>query len=234
MFIGHFGAGLAAKKIESQPSLGTMFLASQFIDLVWPVFILLGIEKVKIEPGNSAFTPLNFIYYPFSHSLLGVVVWAVLFALVYFLFRKNFRASVVLGLLVISHWVLDLITHVPDLPLTPWGNIKVGFGLWNSFVFTILVEGIIFIAGAYMYISSTQPLNKKGSIGLWSILVLLTAIYSMNIIGPPPPNEQAIGVAGLLLWLFIPWAYWIDRNRKPIHKHVLTGRSVENSKVNQY
>ncbi|MGE5681231.1 MAG: metal-dependent hydrolase [Bacillota bacterium] len=213
MFIGHFGAGLASKKVERAPSLGTLFMASQFIDLLWPVLLLFGLEKVIIEPGKSAFTPLNFIYYPFSHSLLGVLTWGLLFGLVYFLYSKNMRASVILGFLVLSHWILDLITHIPDLPLAPGIDIKLGFGLWNSVILTIIVEGAIFITGAYLYMSATKSKNKKGNIGLWGLLVLLGGIYVMNIFSAPPPDEQAIGVIGLLQWLFIALGYWVDRNR---------------------
>src|SRR5690606_24034260 len=119
MFIGHLGAGMAAKKIESSPSLGTYFLAAQFIDLLWPVFLLLGIEHVVVQPVVTEFTPLNFVYYPFSHSLFAVLIWGVLFALIYFFLKRNFKASLLLGILVLSHWILDFITHIPDLPIFP-------------------------------------------------------------------------------------------------------------------
>ena len=216
MFIGHFGTGLAAKKIDSKPSLGTLFIASQFIDLLWPVFLLLGIEKVQIEPGNTAVTPLNFISYPYSHSLFGVLVWAILFGTIYYMLKKNFRTTLLLGLLVLSHWILDLFTHRPDLQLLPWSDFKVGFGLWNSVVFTIIIEGLIFIIGAYFYLSVTKSKNKKGSYGLWSLLTFLTLIYVMNIIGTPPSGTNAIAIAGLFQWLIVAWGYWIDRNRSAV------------------
>ena len=216
MFIGHFGVGLAAKKINKTPSLGTLFLASQFIDLLWPIFLLLGLEKVRIEPGNTAFTPLNFILYPFSHSLLGVLIWAVLFGAIYYSIKKNFKTSILLGVLVISHWVLDLITHKPDLQIFPWSDYKVGFGLWNSIPLTIIVECAIFFAGAYFYFQSTAAKNKKGIYSFWSLILFLVIIYLMNIFGSPPPNETAIGIVGLTQWLLIIWAYWIDKNRTAI------------------
>lgn len=144
MFIGHFGAGLAAKGIDNKPSLGTLFFASQFIDLIWAIFLLLGLEHVKLDPGNTAFTPLNFVYYPFTHSFLSVFIWACLFGIVYFLIRKNLNNSLLIGALVMSHWILDLLTHRPDLPLTLWNDFKVGFGLWNSVSVTIIFEDGIF------------------------------------------------------------------------------------------
>ncbi|NJD22786.1 MAG: hypothetical protein FIA82_08995 [Melioribacter sp.] len=216
MFIGHFGVGLAAKKVDSRPSLGTLFIASQFIDLLWPIFLLLGIEKVQIEPGNTAVTPLNFISYPYSHSLFGVLIWAILLAAVYYSLKKNFRTSLLLGLLVLSHWILDLFTHRPDLQLLPWSDFKVGLGLWNSVTLTIIVEGLIFILGAYFYLSATRSENKKGSYSLWSLLIFLTLIYIMNIVGTPPPDINAIAIAGLFQWLIVAWGYWIDRNRSTV------------------
>ena len=214
MFIGHFGVGLAAKKIDKKPSLGTLFFASQFIDLLWPFFLLLGIERVKVEPGISAFTPLDFVYYPFSHSLLGVLFWAFLFGSIYFLVKKNFKTSLLLGILVLSHWVLDLITHIPDLPLFPGVDTKVGIGLWNSIPFTIIVEGLIFITGSFLYIKATKAENKKGVFALWGLLIFLVVVYIMNIFSPPPDSAEAIGYVGLSQWLLIGWGYWIDRNRK--------------------
>jgi hypothetical protein len=213
MFIGHFGVGLAAKRIVGSVSLGTLVLATQFIDLLWPALLLLGIEHVEIDPGNTSFTPLDFTWYPYSHSFFGVLVWSLLFGAVYYLFRKNARGSLVLGGLVMSHWVLDLITHRPDLPLSPWTGLKVGFGLWNSVVFTMLTEGAIFIIGSFLYVRATKAENRKGSIGLWSLLIVLGMIYILNIVGPPPETSAQIGVIGLFLWLFVVWGYFIDRNR---------------------
>ena len=214
MFIGHFGAGLAAKKIDNKISLGTLFMASQFIDLLWPFFLLFGLETVQIEPGNTAFTPLNFISYPYSHSFFGVLIWSVLFGSIYFAFKKNIKSALLLAALVMSHWILDLLTHRPDLPLLPWIDLKVGFGLWNSVVSTILVEGFIFALGSYLYIKATSSKNRKGEITLWSLLIFLIVIYLMNIFGSPPPSEQAIAYVGMFQWIIIGWGYWIDRNRK--------------------
>jgi hypothetical protein len=216
MFIGHYGVGLAAKKLDNRPSLGTLFFASQFIDLLWPIFLLLGLEKVAIDPGNTAFTPLNFIYYPFSHGLVSVLIWAVLFGGVYYAFRKNIKTSLLLGGLVLSHWILDLFTHRPDLPLLFGNHLKVGLGLWNSVILSILVEGSIFIFGAYLYFKATRAENKKGQIGLWSLLIFLGIVYVMNVFGPPPPSVEPIAIVGLFQWLIVAWAYWIDRNRESV------------------
>ena len=214
MFIGHFGAGFAGKKFNKSASLGTYFMAAQWVDLIWPILVLLGIEKVEIEPGISSVTPLDFTYYPFTHSLFGVLIWALLFGFVYFLIKKNSRVAIILGLLVLSHWLLDLFVHVPDLPIFPGIELKVGLGLWNSLVATLIIEGLVFAAGLYLYLKSTKAKNKTGIFALWGLVVFLVAIYISNLFGPPPPSAEAIGIVGNSQWLIILWGYWIDKNRE--------------------
>lgn len=213
MFIGHFAAGFAAKRIAPRPSLGTLFLAAQFTDLLWPVLLLAGLERVEIDPGNTAVTPLDFTFYPFTHSLLGVLVWSALLGGVYFAARRSARSSVVVGALVLSHWVLDLVTHRPDLPLVPWSDVKVGMGLWNSQALTVLFEGSLFALGALLYLKGTRALNTRGTLAFWGLVVFLLLVYAMNLFGPPPPSVEPIGYVGLFQWLLIAWGYWIDRNR---------------------
>lgn len=213
MFIGHFALGLASKKINKKPSLGTYFLAVQFLDLLWPIFLLLGIEHVVVDPGNTEFTPLNFIYYPFSHSFLGALIWSVGFGAVYYLIKKNYKTSILLGALVMSHWILDLITHRPDLPLTFSNKAKAGMGLWNLFWVSLIAESIIYMIGAYLYLKSTKAQNKKGNMLIWALLLFLAAVYVLNAFGPPPPDEKSIGIVSLSLWLIVAWSWWADKNR---------------------
>ena len=211
MFIGHFAIGLAAKKVEPAVSLGTLFLSAQFLDLLWPTLLLLDAEHVSIEPGISKVTPLAFTDYPISHSLLAVLGWSLLFGLVYYLITKNKRASLLVSCLVLSHWVLDAIVHVPDLPLYPGQSPKVGLGLWNNVLLTILIEGAIFVLGVALYINTKRKQGQKVNARFWSLIVFLIIIHIMNFIGPPPPSIAAIAWAGHLQWLFIPWAWWADR-----------------------
>ena len=214
MFIGHFGAGFAGKKFSKSASLGTYFLAAQWIDLIWPILLLLGIERVEIQPSASAVTPLNFSYYPFTHSLIGVLVWGILFGLVHYFIKKNLKASIILGLLVISHWFLDLIVHIPDLPIFPGEGIKVGLGLWNNFMGTVILEILIFGIGAYLYLSATKSKNKIGTYSFIGLVVFLILIYVVNLLGPPPDSIEAIGIVGNAQWLIVFWGYWIDKNRE--------------------
>lgn len=213
MFIGHYAVGLAAKKIDSRPSLGTMLMAAQFIDLLWPGFLICGIEKVKIDPGDTAFTPLNFVHYPYSHSLLATVCWAVLFGTTYYVISKNRKGALLLSVLVMSHWLLDYITHRQDLPLTFSEEQKVGLGLWNNKALTLLIESIMFIIGLTIYVRSTKAKNKKGDILFWSFTILITGIYVASVFGPSPNSVPAIMYSGLGQWLFIALAYWADKNR---------------------
>lgn len=212
MFIGHFAAGMGAKRIDASVSLGTLFLASQFLDLLWPTLLLTGLEHVEINTAASEVTPLNFTHYPISHSLLVVLFWGALFGGIYYAVTRNRPGAWLLGALVVSHWILDLIVHIPDLPLFPGESPKVGLGLWNSTTLTLLVEGTLFLAGILLYTGTKKRLGEKVTWRFWSLAIFLVVIHAMNLLGPPPPNVTVIAWAGHLQWLFIPWAWWADRH----------------------
>ncbi len=213
MFIGHYAVALAAKKAAPRTSLGTLFMAAQLVDLIWPVFLLLGLEHVRIDPGNTAFTPLDFYDYPLTHSLAGAAVWSVILGVLYRVIRKDTRGSIVVGSCVLSHWVLDFITHRPDLPLWFSGTARVGAGLWNSVPGTLVVEVGLFAAGIAVYLRTTRSRDRTGLIAFWSLIIVLLAIYSANLLGPPPPEPGMIAIAGNAAWLFVLWAYWADKHR---------------------
>ena len=216
MFIGHFGVGFGAKAGAPTVSLGTLFLAAQFIDLLWPTLLLLGIERVRIDPGVTRVTPLDFEYYPVSHSLLAVLGWAVLLAVVYYLLRHHRRGAIVVGATVVSHWLLDALVHQPDLPLYPGGVRLVGLGLWSSLIATLAVELLLFGIGLGWYLRTTRPSDALGRWGLWGLVTLLVIIYLANLLGPPPPNVTALAWAGQAQWLFVAWGYWVDRHRQTV------------------
>lgn len=215
MFIGHAAVALAAKRVAPQVSLGTMLLAAFFLDLLWPAFLLLQWESVEIRPGDTAFTPLAFIYYPWTHSLLMALAWSVLVGAVFFGLRRDPLGAVWVGLAVTSHWVLDWVTHRADLPLAPGSDVKVGLGLWNSVPGTLAIEGALFLAALFIYMKRTRPLDATGRRALVALVAFLLAAYVGNILGPPPPTVNALAVVALLLWLLVPWGYWIDRHRVP-------------------
>jgi hypothetical protein len=214
MFIGHFAVAFAVKRVAPQVKLGTTILATSFLDVLWPFFLAAGVEIVKIDPGATAFTPLRFVSYPFSHSLTMAVLWGGLFALVYGWRRGSPRAAAWLGLVVVSHWFLDLIVHVPDLQLFPELDIYVGLGLWNSVPGTLIVEGLMFAAGLALYLSVTHARDRIGTWGLWSLVALLLVSYGAAVFGPPPPDTMTIIVADILgTALAVSWGYWVDRHR---------------------
>lgn len=216
MFLGHFGAGFGGKAAAPQTSLGTLFLAAQLVDLLWPTLLLLGIEHVAISPGITRVTPLDFTDYPYSHSLLMTLVWATLFAAAYAALRRSARGAWVCATLVVSHWLLDLVVHRPDLPLVPHSRVVVGLGLWSSLPLTLVVELGVFAIGLALYCRTTRAADRVGSIGLWSLVAFLLAIYLGNLFGQPPPNAAAIAWVGQAQWLLIAWGYWVDRHRKPV------------------
>jgi len=214
LFIGHYGVGFGAKAAAPQTSLGTLFLASLLADLLWPSLLLVGVERVRIVPGITEVTPLDFEFYPISHSLAAIVGWAVLFALVYQALKRYRRGTLVLGLVVVSHWLLDMIVHRPDLPLVPGCSVKVGFDLWASLPGTVIVEMGIFVVGVVLYLRKTAAKDAVGKWALWALTVFLLAIYLSNLFGPPPPNVTALAWAGQSQWLLILWGYWVDRHRR--------------------
>lgn len=213
MFIGHFALGFAAKRAAPRISLGTLCGAAVLSDLLWPVLVAVGIEQVRILPGATAFTPLEFVSYPYSHSLLCVAIWGLAVGGLYGLRLHGFRAMAVVTLLVLSHWVLDWVTHAPDMPLYPGGP-RYGLGLWYSVPATIVVESTLFVAGVWTYVRLTRPRDGAGHWGLVSLVLLLVIAYVANILGGPPPSIDAlwmVALAGGAMTLLM--ALWIDGHR---------------------
>jgi membrane-bound metal-dependent hydrolase YbcI (DUF457 family) len=214
MFIGHFAVGFASKRVAPRASLGWLLTAPLVCDLLWPIFLLTKIESVRIDPGNTAFTPLDLHDYPWSHSLAMSLVWSLVFGGAYFLAQKDGRGALVVGAGVFSHFVLDWVTHRPDMPLYPGSATSVGLGLWNSIPGTVVVEVLMFGPAVWLYARTTKAKNKKGTIAFWALVGFLAFAYVVNMIAPPPPSETALAWGALLSWIFVPWAVWIDRNRE--------------------
>jgi hypothetical protein len=219
MFLGHFAVGFASKSLAPRVSLGTLFLAAQLIDLIWPTLLLLGIERVQIEPGITRVTPLDFEHYPISHSLVAVAGWAAAFALVYCGLRRNTRGVLVIGALVVSHWLLDAIVHRPDLPLYPGGAVLVGLGVWASLPGTLILELGLLALGTWLYLRATSAIDAVGKWSFWALVAFLCAIYLANVFGEPPPDVTALAWVGQAQWLLVLWGYWIDRHRSARGAH---------------
>jgi hypothetical protein len=216
MFIGHFGLALGAKRAAPSISLGVLFAACQFADLLWPTLVLLGYERVDVRPGATAFTPLDFVSYPYSHSLLALCLWGLASGAIYMALRHaRMPALATIALLVVSHWGLDVLTHRPDLPITIGGTDRVGLGLWNSIPGTLVVELAIFAGGLALYLRGTAARGRIGSIGLWALAVFMLVVYAAAAFGPPPPTAAAVAWSAQAMWLLVIWGYWVDNHRVP-------------------
>ncbi len=222
MFIGHFGLGMAAKKYMPEVSLGVLFLSVQLVDLLWPFFLLMGLEEVKIEPGYTAINPFNMVHYPITHSLLGGLLWSVVFGGFYYVIKKSKKTSLFLAGGVISHWFLDLLMHKPDLAIYP-GGAKYGFGIWDSLPLTIAIELLLFVGGIYLYLKATKANDKAGVWSFWGLVVFLIVVWLGSIFGPPPENVDELAYSALSVWVLIMWGFGIDKHRSPVE---LNGESV--------
>jgi uncharacterized membrane protein len=219
MILGHYGVALAAKRVAPRTSLGTLILAAQWLDELWPILLLLGVERVRVVPGLMAANSLDFVSYPISHSLLAVLGWGILFSLIYYARRRYRSGAWVVGAAVVSHWVLDAVMHRPDLPLWPGSVTKVGAGLWNSVAATIVVEFGLLALGLVVYLRTTRARDRVGSWGLAAMIFILVLMFLGSFAGPPPANTNTFALGALGLWLLIPWGWWVDRHRELAESH---------------
>jgi membrane-bound metal-dependent hydrolase YbcI (DUF457 family) len=214
MFVGHFALAFGVKRYAPQVSLGVLFLACQLADLLWPNLVLMGVEYFEVEPGNTAMTPLSFLHYPYSHSLVALLVWGVIFGALYaVLNRTGTKTALILAGLVVSHWVLDVVTHRPDMPIALGDSIRIGLGLWNTPVLAVVTEMSIFATGIWLYAAHTKARDRVGSIGFWTLVGFLLTVYLASILGPPPPSIDAVTWSAQAMWLVVAWGYWVDRHR---------------------
>jgi hypothetical protein len=213
MFIGHFAVGFAAKKFAPRSSAAVLLTAPLLADILWPVFLLLGWEQVRVDPGNTRFTPFDFVSYPWSHSLLMLCVWATAFGAVYYAITRYWAGAAAIWIGVVSHWVLDWVTHGPDMPLVP-GGARYGLGLWNSIAGTMVVEILMLTVGVWMYAQATRAKDRIGRYAFIAYIVLLMVFYIADRFSTPPSSVGEIAwpaiVASIIL---IAWAWWFDRHR---------------------
>ena len=215
MFLGHYALGLAAKRAAPGVSLGVLFLAAQLADILWPFLLALGLEEVRIDPGNTAFTPLDFVSYPYSHSLVLLALWGV--AAGWLLARRHPRGVVIVAALVVSHWFLDFITHRPDMPLYP-GSPKFGLDLWSSISATVAIELTMYLIGVSIYLRATRPQDGAGRWGFMLLASTLLLIYIGDALSTqaPPSVDALTVVAAMGGVLFTLWSYWADRHRTTV------------------
>lgn len=214
MFIGHLAVGFAAKKLSPRTSLGTLILAAEWVDLVFPVFVLAGLEHVGVRRSANPFLTLDLSDYPITHSLVAGIGWALLLGGIALRFSREVRAGLVVGGAVLSHWVLDFVSHTPDLPLWPGGPV-VGLGLWRSVGATVTVEGLMFAAGLWLYFRCTRAKDRIGTWAALGLAAFLFLLYAMQLLpGSAPPDVRTFAWVGLGAWLLPLWAWWADRHRE--------------------
>jgi hypothetical protein len=214
MFIGHFAVGFASKRFAPRTNVATLIAAAIFLDILWPIFVLLDWEQVRIDPGNTRFTPLEFLSYPWSHSLLMSLLWASAFALIYHAATRYRAGSVAVWIGVNSHWILDWISHAPDMPIYPSGP-RLGLGLWNSIPGTMIVELLMFALGVGLYVRTTRARDRVGRYALLGYVILLLLAYVSDRFSDPPSSVNQVVWFGILAeCIVIPWAWWFDRHRE--------------------
>jgi membrane-bound metal-dependent hydrolase YbcI (DUF457 family) len=212
MFVGHMAVGLAVKRAEPRVPLAVWVVAAFGLDVLWPVLLLAGRETVTISPGITAFTPLDFTSYPWSHSLVGSVFWAVLVGAVGAR-RWGTRAAAWLGAVVLSHWGLDLVTHRPDLPLWPRGPLF-GLGLWQSLPATFIVEGALWAVGIALYVAAHPARDRTGTWSFVALMLLVGLMWASGPFSPPPPSVGVLAMMGLLIGpVLAGWTAWIEAHR---------------------
>jgi len=215
MFIGHFGIGFGLKRMAPRVSLVLLLAATVWADILWTVFLLLGWEHARIAVGDTRWTPLDLYDYPCSHSLLFLALWGVALALVYRAYRNDVAGAVAIWLGVVSHWVLDWVTHRPDMPLYP-NSAKHGLGLWNSVPGTMIVELLVFGAGVWLYAGSTRARDRIGRFGFWGYVLMLLVVYVADRFSGPPESIHELAVTGLVgMMVLLVWPWWFDRHREP-------------------
>jgi membrane-bound metal-dependent hydrolase YbcI (DUF457 family) len=213
MIIGHAAVAFAARRAAPRAPLTLLTTAAFFADLLWPIFLLLGWETVRITPGITVMTPLDFTSYPISHSLVTLIGWGVLFGLLARAITRDRAAAWWVGALVVSHWVLDALVHRADMPLWPGGP-RVGLALWNAPAVEVPLEVLMLVAGLALYVRATRARGIGGHLSLWSLVVVFSLMYAGGLLGPPPPDPHVLALVGLSGWLFVPWCLWVDRTRE--------------------
>ena len=214
MFIGHFAVGFAAKRVAPRTNLAVLIAAALFLDILWPIFVLSGWEQVRIDPGNTRFVPLAFTYYPWSHSLAMAMLWASGLALIYYAATRYRPGALMVWSGVVSHWILDWISHGPDMPLYPLGP-RVGLALWNSMPGTITVETLLLAGGVGLYVAVTRSRDRVGHYALCSYVIFLVIAYVAYGFSEPPASVEQVVVVGIIASaVLITWAWWFDRHRE--------------------
>lgn len=216
MFVGHYAVGLAAKRFAPRTSLGILIAAPILLDVIWPILVLIGWEHVSIVDSPNRFLRLQFDSYPISHGLVAVIGWATLFASIYFGVARYLAGAIAVWFGVVSHWLLDYVVHLADLPLYA-GSPLVGLAWWNRPRMTIAIELVLLAGGVAFYLLQTRAKDRIGSFGFWTFVVLILAAYGFVVFGPAPPSVNKVAIGALSSLVFVAFAWWFDRHREARH-----------------
>jgi hypothetical protein len=218
MGIGHLAASFALRSRFPRVPLYVLLVAGVLVDLFWGVAILAGLEHAHVDPASPSSVPLVLDSAPFTHSLLACVGWGVLVAAAWGLARRDRAGALVLGALVVSHWLLDWVSHVPEMPVLPSGP-YVGLGLWRSRGGSLVVEVSMLWIGLALYARATTARDRIGTFGVLAVTLVLTAMGVATFLGPPPPSVTPLAVGNLALALLLLPIEWVDRHRQvePTH-----------------
>lgn len=212
MFIGHFAPALVAATHRRAPSLPLLFIGAQLVDWVFFGLLLTGAEKMRFAPGTSAMNPMDLYHMPYTHSLLGAGLWGAAFAALIWLAHRDQMAAMIGFTVVLSHWLLDLLVHVPDLT---WAGAppKLGFGLWNHPMVEMPLEAGLTLAGLWLYARATGGMRAS----IWGLGAILLALQSVNWFGPQPTQVDA-SVTWLAWFAYAAatlGALWASRTTRP-------------------
>ena len=216
MFVGHYAASLALKKFEKRASLGILFLAVQFVDILFFPFVLLGIERINIIENFTQSTHFELEYMPYTHSLVASLFWAgIAYAVFRWVFIKNKSVALVIALAVFSHWLLDLLVHTPDLPLWSDASTKLGLGLWNNAIIVFTLEALLLLGALWLYLRSTTASTTVGKYGMGIFVIFLILVNIMNIFGPLMDDSKVnLAISALAAYfIFAGVAFWLDKKR---------------------
>ena len=216
MFVGHYAASLVLKKFEKRISRGILFLAVQFVDILFFPLVLLGVERLNIIENYTRSTHFELEYMPFTHSLVGALFWSgAAYALFRGVFVKKNSGALVIALAVFSHWILDLLVHTPDLPIWSDTSVKLGLGLWNYPVLAYALEAIILLAALWLYLRSTSASSIVGKYGMGVFVIIMLLVNVLNIFGPLQDDSKLMLTVSALTayFLFAGIAFWLDKKR---------------------
>jgi hypothetical protein len=216
MFVGHYAASLALKTCEKRASLGVLFLAVQFVDILFFPFVLLGLERMNIIENFTQSTHFELVYMPYTHSLVASLIWAgVAYAVSRWLIVREKSVALVIALAVFSHWLLDFVVHTPDLPLWNDASLKLGLGLWNNAIATYVAETALLLVALWFYLRSTAATSAIGKYGMSVFVVFLLLVNVVNVFGPMQGDSKLVLAISALTsyFLFAAVAYWLATKR---------------------